>query len=341
MSLSRRHFSLIAGSLLLAGRHARAAAPKPPEVRLVLAPTNLGLRPENGQEPGTWQAPRVLMAAGLRDAVGAAEVMCLERPLYDFEPQAGTRIRNGQTLRAFSLELAQKVRAALGAHRFPVVIGGDCGILLGCLYGLRLAGGRGLVHVDGHSDFAQAKSYATPETLGAAAGMDLALASGRGEPLMTEWPGVEGPLAADADIVQVGERGAGDPLFMQYYGDILATEITRLNVQDVLAEGIAAAARRVLARLEARGLDRAWVHVDLDVLDEKVMPAVDSPGSPGFDYGQLAALVGALAASGRVAGMDFAIYDPERDPGHAHAAGLVACIAASVNPRAAPGAGAR
>jgi arginase len=334
MGLSRRHFSLIAGSLLFAGRHARAEPPTQRAIRLVLAPSNLGLRPENGKEPGTWQAPRVLMAAGLRHAVAASEVMCLERPLYDFKAQPGTRIRNGQTLRRFSLELGETVRAALESRHFPVVIGGDCGILLGCLHGLRLAGGRGLVHVDGHSDFTQAKSYATPETLGAAAGMDLALASGRGEPLMTEWPGVEGPLAADADIVQVGERSAGEAWFMEFYGDIVSTEITRLNVQDVLEQGIDASVKRVLTRLEARGLDRAWVHVDLDVLDQKIMPAVDSSGSPGLDYGQLAGLVGALAASGRVAGMDFAIYDPERDPGHAHAADLVTCIAASVRPRA-------
>jgi len=335
MDLSRRHFGLAAGSLLLGGRRAAAATPAPREVRLVLAPSSLGLRPEDGKEPGTWEAPRVLMAAGLRHVVDAADVISLERPLYDFEAQPGTRIRNGQTLRRFSLQVAEAVRSALAGRRFPVVIGGDCGILLGCLYGLRLAGGRGLVHVDGHSDFAQAKSYATPQTLGAAAGMDLALASGRGEPLLTAWPDVEGPLAEDADIVQVGERGRDDPLFLQYYGDILTTEITRLDVQDVLAKGIETAARRVLARLQARNLDRAWLHVDLDVLDEKVMPAVDSPGSPGLDYGQLAALTGALAGSGRIAGMDFAIYDPARDPGHAHAPDLVACIAAAVRLRAA------
>src|SRR6185503_12889187 len=261
MGISRRHFSLLAGSLFLGARHARAATPKVSEVRVVLAPSNLGLRPEDGKEPGTWQAPRVLMAAGLRDAVQAAEVMGLERPLYDMAAQPGTRVRNGQTLRKFSLELAETVRAALAAHRFPVVIGGDCGVLLGSLYGLRLAGGRGLVHVDGHSDFTQEKSYATPETLGAAAGMDLALVSGRGEPLMTEWPGVDGPLAHDADIVQVGERSRDQPWFQQFDGDILATEITRLDVQEVLAAGIGASAQRVIARLEARGLDRAWVHV--------------------------------------------------------------------------------
>jgi arginase len=235
-------------------------------------------------------------------------------------------MRNGQTLRKFSLELAETVRAALAAHRFPVLVGGDCGVLLGSLYGLRLAGGRGLVHVDGHSDFTQEKSYATPETLGAAAGMDLALASGRGEALLTDWPDV-GTLAADADIVQIGERGRDEPWFPEYYGDILTTEITQITVQSAKAEGIGATAAQAIARLETRGLAKAWLHVDLDVLDEKVMNAVDSPGTPGFDYRELTGLVRALVASGRIIGADFAIYDPERDPGHAHAPGIVRCIA--------------
>jgi arginase len=159
--------------------------------------------------------------------------------------------------------------------------------------------------------------------------------SGRGEKLLTEWPDIEGALAADADIVQVGERGQGTPAFLQYYGEILKTEITQMTAQRVHAEGTAAVARAVIARLEVRRIDRAWLHVDLDVLDEKVMPAVDSPGSPGFDYGQLADLVGRLVHSGRIVGANFSIYDPERDPGHAHAPDLVACIAASVRQRAA------
>jgi arginase len=270
------------------------------------------------------------MAAGLRDAIAAAEVMCLERPMYEMAAQAGTRIRNGQTLRRFSLELAEKVEDAMTARRFPVVIGGDCSVLLGSLYGARLAGARGLVHIDGHSDFTQEKSYATPETLGAAAGMDLALASGRGEPLLTAWPGLDGPLAADADIVQVGERGRDEPWFPENYGDILKTEIRMVTAQAALADGVETAADRVLARFDERGIDRAWLHVDLDVLDQSVMPAVDSPGSPGFSYAQLLTLVGRLVASGRIVGANFSIYDPARDPGHAHAPDLVACIAAGI-----------
>ena len=328
--MTRREFAMTAAAALFAGSGARAAPAAVPPVILVLAPSNLGLRPKNGRQPGTWRAPQALMNAGLREALAAHEVIRLERPAYEFDAQHHTRIRNGQTIRAFSLALSEKVRGVLGAGRFPVVIGGDCSILLGCLHGARLAGGRGLVHVDGHSDFAQAKSYATPATLGAAAGMDLALASGRGEALLTAWPGIDGPLAADADIVQIGERDRGTPAFMQYYGDIVGSEITQLTAQSVHAEGVAASAHRALARLEARGLDRAWLHVDLDVLDEKVMPAVDSPGRPGFDYAQLAGLVGALVASGRIAGANFSIYDPERDPDLRYARPLVECIAEGI-----------
>ena len=337
MDMTRREFGMVTSAVLLDTMSRRAVPATASAVSLVLAPSNLGLRPESGRQPGTWQAPRVLMDAGLGEALTAHEVLRLPRPVYELDAQPRTRIRNGRTIRAFSFALAEMVQNVLEAGRFPVVIGGDCSVLLGSLYGARLAGGRGLVHVDGHSDFTQEKSYATPQTLGAAAGMDLALASGRGEPLLTEWPDLEGPLAQDADIVQIGERGAHEPWFKEFYGDILATEITRLNAQDVLAGGIEASAERAIARLATRGLDRAWLHVDLDVLDAKVMPAVDSPGSPGFNYGQLADLIGRLVESGRIVGADFAIYDPERDPGHAHARDLVACIAGGIGRRAETG----
>jgi arginase len=60
------------------------------------------------------------------------------------------------------------------------------------------------------------------------------------------------------------------------------------------------------------GLDRVWLYADLDVLDQVVMPAVDSPGSPGLDFAQLAELLSRLL--GRVIGLDVTIYDPELDP---------------------------
>jgi arginase len=325
--LTRRDFAL--GTACVAGL-ARAAGSKR-EVSVISAPVSLGLRPgEKGQEPGTWRSPEVLLAAGLAEKVGARRRIALARPTYEFDEQAGTRIRNGNTLRAFLLELAAHVQAELMAGRFPLVLGGDCSVMLGCLYGARRAGGRGLVHVDGHSDFFHPGNYDTKSRLGSAAGMDLALATGRGEALLTRWPGVDGPLVADADAVQAGEREAQSPYYKDYYADVQNTAITRLIIQEIRREGIPRTAERIVARLTERGIDRAWVHVDLDVLDEKVMNAVDSPGSPGLDFAQLSALLRALIESGRVIGLDACIYDPDLDTGHRFANPIVDCLAAAV-----------
>jgi len=330
MALTRREFGKIASSVLLAVGRTGAAKSSDRPRSLIFAPSNLGLRPPaDGKEPGTWQAPAVLAGAGLAQAIAAVETIELARPTYHFEAEPGTRLRNGHSIRTFSLELADKVRGQIDAGRFPVVVGGDCSVLLGGLYGTRLAGGRGLVHVDGHSDFMQEKSYATPQTLGAAAGMDLALASGRGEAVLTDWPDI-GALAADADIVQIGERALDEEWFQNFYGDILKTEITMFTVQAAKEQGIGPTAQQAIAHLEKRGIDKAWLHVDLDVLDKGVMDAVDSPGSPGFDYAELAQLVRLLIGSGRIAGVDFAIYDPDLDPERKFAKPLVDCIAHGV-----------
>ena len=322
MAITRREFTLM--SLMMLAGALPVARAQSVKVTVVLAPSNLGLRPEGGQ-PGTWQAPQALIDAGLQEAVQATQVVRLDRPQYESGAQKGTRIRNGQTIRAFSMQLSHVVQAIIAAGEFPLVIGGDCSVLLGGLYGLRLAGGRGLVHIDGHNDFYHPANYDVNSRLGSAAGMDLALASGRGEALLTEWPHVSGPLARDAEIVQVGERDSANT-----GKHIVGTGIAQFTVQRALREGIEATAERTVAQLAAQKLDRAWLHVDLDVLDERVMPAVDSPGRPGFNFDQLAAFVGALCASKRIAGADFAIYDPDRDPQAKFAAPLVRCIASGI-----------
>jgi arginase len=331
MKSTRRAFAL--GSTCLATLPTIAAAAAR-EVSIICAPISLGLRPgARGQEPGSWRAPEVLMNAGLAAKLGARRRIDLARPVYDFGERPGTRIRNGDTLRAFLLELGLKVQGELEAGRLPLVLGGDCSVMLGCLYGARRAGGRGLVHVDGHSDFFHPGNYDAKARLGTAAGMDLALATGRGEEILTRWPGIDGPLAADEDAVQAGERDAESPDYDDYYGDIVRTAITRLTIQQIHRDGIARTAERIVARLAQRGLDRAWVHVDLDVLDEKVMNAVDSPGTPGLDFAQLSTLLRALIRSGRVLGLDACIYDPDLDPGHRFASPIADCLADALRAR--------
>ena len=56
-----------------------------------------------------------------------------------------------------------------------------------------------------------------------------------------------------------------------------------------------------------------WIHLDVDVLDDAVMPAVDSRQSDGLSYAELELLLRPLLDSRMVVGMNVTIYDPERD----------------------------
>jgi arginase len=296
-----------------------------PAVAVIDAPTNLGLRPPaEGREPGTWRAPDALRAAGLHRRLAPAAVTSLPRPPYRFEAQPGTRIRNGPEVRRFSEALATEVGRVLAGGNFPLVLGGDCSVLLGCLVAVRQAGRCGLIHVDGHSDFFHPGNYDTASRLGSVAGMDLALATGQGERLLTAWGDGPTPLVLDADVVQIGERENTDTDYA--FRDIHATQILQIDVRTVLRDGVRAAARTARERLTLRGVPRIWLHVDVDVLDQTVLPAVDSPGSPGLNFAQLTELILALRESGKILGADVTIFDPDLDPDGRYAEGLTDCL---------------
>lgn len=300
-------------------------------LEIIAAPSSLGLRPPApDREPGAWRAPEVLLSHGLAERLGTERVTWLPHPAYDFDAQPGTRIRNGRSIRDYSLSLSDAVQASLEGSRFPLVLGGDCSVLLGCLVAARLGGRCGLIHVDGHSDFFHPNNYDTTARLGTVAGMDLALATGRGEPVLTHWPLIGIPLVDDADAIQLGDREAAEPDLPQPWSVVPDTTLVQLTIGQLLDLGIDAAATQVTERLGTRRLDRVWLHVDLDVLDQAILPAVDTPGSPGLDTVQLAGLIGALVRSRRVIGLDVTIYDPDRDEGNRHAPLIVECLAAGL-----------
>jgi arginase len=296
------------------------------QVEVVTAPSNLGLRPPApGQEPGAARAPSALLSQGLADRLNTIAITEVPAPTYDFFGQPGTQIRNGIAIREHALRLADAVATALAASRFVVVVGGDCSVLLGCLAGARRAGRIGLVHVDGHSDFRHGGNHDAGHRLGTAAGMDLALATGRGELLLSHWPVVGRPLVNDDDVIQIGDREA-----VTAGPGSLPSGITRFPVEDVLRAGVARVADRAIKRLRDRGLDRVWLHVDLDVLDQRSLPAVDSPGRPGLTWDHLSQLGSRLVGTGRVAGLTVASYDPDLDPAAEYAPRVVDAIASAL-----------
>lgn len=289
---------------------------------VIAAPSNLGLRPlRPGHEPGTWRAPAALFAAGLLEAVHALDPIVMARPAWQPGYEPGTKLRNGHAMRAFNLALAEHVAAARAAGRFALVVGGDCSILLGALAGAGRRRPLSLVHVDGHSDFRHPGNYDPDSMPGAVAGMDLALATGRGEALMTEWPGVPAPLVEDRHVMQIGEREGRDPDFA--WPDVNDTAIERIDVFAANALGPAGVLARTRGVLDAAPERRFWIHLDVDVLDRSVMPAVDSPGAPGIAPDDLVAILAPLVPNPRCAGMTVTVFDPDLDPDGRYAATLV------------------
>lgn len=56
------------------------------------------------------------------------------------------------------------------------------------------------------------------------------------------------------------------------------------------------------------------MHLDADVLDPAVMPAVDSPDPDGLLPHELRPLLAGLLASDHCVGLNVTIYDPDLDP---------------------------
>lgn len=284
-----------------------------PGLRLIRASSNLGLcLPAPDRQPGTWRAPEALTDAGLIEAVSPATVLYLARPAYDPGPEPGTRLLRGHRVRAFNLALADLVGDTSARGQFPLVVGGDCSVLLGALAGVRRAGPVSLVHLDGHSDFRHPGNYDPAAVLGAVAGMDLALATGRGEALLTDWPGVTSPLVPDRQVVQIGEREGRDPDFA--WSDVNETAITRIDVFAAHQVGPQAVLDRTRTVLDREPGWPFWVHFDVDVLDRAVMPAVDTPGRPGMDPEDVVAILRSLTCALHCCGMTATIFDPDLDP---------------------------
>jgi arginase len=282
-------------------------------ITIVTAPTSLGLRPNSDWlEPTTWRAPDAFLKTGIAEKLGAS-IVSLPHPNYDFDAQFGTKIRNGLSIRAYTLQLANEVEKILNSGKTPVVLGGDCSILLGCLLGMKRCGGRGLVHVDGHCDYFHPGNYDVTSRLGSVAGMDLALATGKGELLLTHWDNYADPLVAEDEAFHIGERNFGTETFEKAYSDIISSAITMMPLQRVFEEGLENTAHIIVSRLKERNLSNVWLHVDFDILDQTIMPAVDSPGTPGLQFKELEHLLLLLLQSRLFIGLDFTIYDPGLD----------------------------
>src|SRR4029450_13021202 len=108
-------------------------------------------------------------------------------------------------LRDHAARLADAVGAVLDQGAFPIVLGGDCTILLGITLTLRRRARSGLLFLDGHADCYQPEA----EPTGEAASMELGLVTGRGPELLTDLEGRRplAPTIHSMDLPTLRRRG--------------------------------------------------------------------------------------------------------------------------------------
>ncbi|MFD1323421.1 arginase family protein, partial [Micromonospora sonneratiae] len=292
------------------------------------APSNLGLRPPTlSSVPGCAKAPGALRDHDLVARLGARDAGCLTPPRYDpGDWRPGDGVCHAGAIAGYSWSLAERIGTIVDQGEFPVVLGGDCSILLGSALAMnRLGetmGGRiGLIFVDGHSDF---RHPGNASYVGAAAGEDLALVTGRGQ---ADLAAIEGrrPYFRDIDVVVLGIRAQDE-----YRLDLQAAGIVTRPVPTLRVEGPARSAQ--WARDQLSDCVGYWLHVDVDVLDPAVMPAVDAPDPGGIAFTELELLIAGLVETPQCLGMELTVFDPDYDPDGGYAAEIVATLVAGLAP---------
>src|SRR5262245_10060199 len=273
-----------------------------PHFAIIDAPSNLGLKPS-----GVERLPEALKAAGLQSGLKAECAGLVPPPPYHPQRDLETRLLNPDGLRAYAQQLAEAVTGALQQGKFPVVLGGDCSNIIGIMLALRRGGRYGLFFIDGHADFYQPEA----EPNGEVASMDLAIVSGRGPDVIANIDGLK-PLVRDEDIVAFGFR---DEEQQREYGsqDIRATDIHTYELEQVRALGVKAAAEQVIGKLQKNKLGGFWIHLDADVLNDEIMPAVDYRLVGGLEWSELSALLKTLISSGQAIGINVGIFNPRLD----------------------------
>jgi arginase len=269
---------------------------------IIEAPSVLGLFPR-----GVERLPDALLDAGLADALDARRAGRVEPPPYESRRDPATGLLNPTGLRGYAHLLADTCGEVLDGGEVPVVLGGDCSILLGNLLALSRRGRHGLLFLDGHADFYEPEA----EPNGEAASMDLALATGRGPNVVADLDG-RGALVRDEDVVVLGRRDAEEA---EAAGSrrIEDTAITVFDLRSVRERGAERAARDAVEHLGRPELDGFWVHLDCDVLDDAVMPAVDYRLPGGLSWDELETVLAVAIATGRAVGLELTIFNPALD----------------------------
>lgn len=269
---------------------------------VLAAPSTLGLAAD-----GVEELPEQLLKNGLADRIRACSAGRLTVPSKQTAIESETRVLNAHEIAEWSPTLANAVEELLNKREFPIILGGDCTIVLGSMLALRRRGRYGLLFIDGNADFFQPEA----EPNGEGASMDLAFVTGHGPAVLTQFEGYC-PLVRDEDVVAFGFRDHEDQA--EFGSQPLPAQLRTYDLPAIRQMGIEAAATAAVEHLTRAELDGFFIHIDADCLDDSIMPAVDFRLAGGLSWSELATVLRTALASDEAVGLEVAIYNPRLDP---------------------------
>ena len=284
-----------------------------------------------GLPGGEARAPAALRAAGLVEALQqVADVhdygdVALPEPSPERDPTTG--IIAPAISRRWSPRFAPWSLRRSAEGDVPLVIGGECPLLLGCLAAARDAYGRvGLLFVDGHED-------AWPphqSTTGEAADMELGFALG-----LTAATGIDDldallPLVRPSDAIVLGPRDR-DELAAANIPSVAST-VTFRDDRALLATDLAATSKALTRQLHAAAA-HWWFHLDLDVLATASFSAIRYPQPGGLSWPHIETIAGAALQAPGLVGWNITIYNPDLDPDGSGAVRIVTFLETMLSAR--------
>ncbi|OXA80410.1 arginase [Flavobacterium aquidurense] len=293
------------------------------EVYIVEFPSNLGLKePQPGKEPGVKKLPDWLWKNNLHKFIPHKDVIRLDPPKYSNSKDLETKILNVNSLVEYAREQAYLINNLLTQNKFPFILGGDCSILLGSAMALKQKGTYGLFYLDGHTDF---MNVSLSET-GGVGGMAASIVTGNGHQKLTNILNLS-PYIKEDNLWCVGNREYDEA----YENEIRNSAATYLSLEMLRKQGIKNCINSFLSEIETKNLDGFWLHIDVDVLNDAIMPCVDSRTPDGLTYDEFNELTSYLFQSEKLSGLEITILDPDLDPTGQYTKEFVANISATFN----------
>lgn len=282
------------------------------------APSDLGLK-----QTGVTGLGAKLKQYNLLEKLNAEQgpIVDLGTCIYSGKRDGDTGYLNMNTVREYTYKLSEVISPYIKHRRPFIVLGGDCSILLGSALALKKQGRYGLLFLDGHSDFYDSRLSETGEV----AELDLGIVTGHGHPQLDDIDGLK-PYFKPEDTVLFGFREERhDP--PKGYRAVRKTGIHVFSLDDIRKQGFEKCLRLALQEVTKAEVDGFFIHLDADVLDDALMPAVDYRLEDGLSFQEVSSILKAAVDTGSIRGLDVTIYNPNLDQNDEAAIRMVACLA--------------